>query len=214
MKPTRLLSTLFALAVLTTAGATQAQTRTWGFSKDTVYEWASGRDTVLITNSGTDSLRFDSIGIELIKPVDTHYEISFQQNMPGSSGAPILAYDNGNTQYIYPSTGPKNWGIAAGQTVTWRSFNGNRSVIQVAKQSAIVKDDTVHIRLILIARNNRGRDTVTFLSKQDGPSAIWSGLRPARAVKDGKAFDLRGRRAEKNVKGARVPARAIVTEKK
>jgi hypothetical protein len=216
MKRIQSLSTILALAVIMTASAAQAQTRTWGFSKDSVFEWASGRDTVTFTNSGTDTLKFDSIAFELVKPLDTRYEALFSYTGTGAGGVTVvLGYENGQTRYFSPSTGPKNWQIAPGQTGSWRNFTGNHTVRVVAKRAAIVQNDTVHTRLILIAAGGRGRDTVVFLSKQDGPTAIWNGIRAPRAdAREGKLFDLRGRRAEKVPEGARVPSRPLVKSSK
>lgn len=58
-----------ALALVQVLGA---QTRSWGFSKDTVYEtsYMGKLDSVLLRNNGPDTLKVDSGLLEIIKPVD------------------------------------------------------------------------------------------------------------------------------------------------
>ena len=65
------------IAVLGFAPFAQAQARTWAFSKDTVYEWAANGDSLSLVNSGIDTLRFDSIGLELVRPTATSFGASF-----------------------------------------------------------------------------------------------------------------------------------------
>lgn len=204
-----------AAVAFTITDVVHAQTPTWAFSKDTVYEWEAHGDSVLIANSGTDSLWFDSIALELVHPVDSQYQVLFQFQAPNTSGAGvILGYSPSGTRYISPADGPKGWGVASGESARLWSFNGNYSVLTVnMKRSAIVPGDTVLMRIILTASFARGRDTLMFLSKQDGPTALRSPvMRENFKDLNSTLYDLRGRRVGHSP-GARLPATLVLTPK-
>ena len=74
-----------------------AQTRTWAFSKDTVYGSNFRVDTVRVTNSGVDTLRFDSLHLELARPTATRYKTVFYPvPRTGQTEPYVASYDTGH----------------------------------------------------------------------------------------------------------------------
>ncbi len=201
-----------SVLALTAHEVLHAQPRTWSFSRDTVYEWRSQGDSVFITNSGADSLRFDSVALELVQPVDSQYQILFHFHAPNTSGSTIiLGYTSTGTRYISPANGPKGWNVAGGQSAKLWNFNGNYSVLTVnMKRSAIAAGDTVSVRLILMASASQGRDTLMILSTQDGPTSLQSrGPDRSGGFADG-LYDMLGRRVEMRPQSARANDRPFL----
>jgi hypothetical protein len=197
-----LIHSLFALAVLAGALSAQAQVRTWAFSKDTVHERTSVSDSVTIANNGTDTLRFDSIGMELVRPTANQFQVMFNfQNQTY-----LLNQNQQNLKYHSPMTPIK---IAAGQTANGFDFRVEDYVVRTAKSSAIVQGDTLLVRMIFLASANRGRDTLMLKGKQDLPATLRV---PRKGVKsastENSLFDLRGRRVESIPEGLKAFLRA------
>jgi hypothetical protein len=174
--------------------------RDWSLSKDTAYEWPSS-DTVLLTNQGTDTLRFDSIGMELIRPIVSRMEIIFHKRK--SAGAYYyydLAYYQGQT--FYRSDRPNTLIISPGEAAPLDGYAIDPVLNPVVNPSIMSKStvaemigDTLVVRLIFIASANRGRDTLVLIGKQDYPDAIGFGKRnPLKPSDANNLFDPLGRR--------------------
>jgi hypothetical protein len=195
---------LLALAILTTALSAHAQIRAWAFSKDTVYEWASNGDTVSLVNNRTDTLKFDSIGLELVRPTSTHFQVRFQTAQSGS----LLDFNQG--KIITVASG--NLFVAAGQTKPVFQFQVEDRIVRTAKSSAIVQGDTLLVRMIFMASAGGGRDTLMLKGKQNLPLALrLPGNRLKSFSFDDRLFDLRGRRMEKIPEGLKAPWAPLVS---
>lgn len=201
MRTLRNLGFTLALAVVSTAGFAQAQNRTWGFSKDTVYEWS--QQSITLTNSGTDTLRIDSLVMELISAPSPYYEVMFFLETP-QPGLCHLKSKQGVASFVCDPF----W-VAEGKMLRLYSFNVEEEIRILAKRQAV--GDSLAVRLILIAGANRGRDTLVVRGVQQSPSALRSGGDPYATQKevDARRFDLRGRRVEKPSDVIRIPSRAM-----
>ena len=187
----------FLVALILTSAA---HARDWAFSKDTVYEWATGGDSVSFMNNAADTLRFDSIGVEMVRPGSTI-----------AAGSFYLATLQGQPFYLRLSSGkvsgysPGSIALAPGQTGKAFQFTVDDQLTAVTKSLAIAAGDTLVARLIFLAASGKGRDTLMVMGKQSGPIS----LRPYRSLKSteshGALVDPRGKHIEKSVEGARVP---------
>ncbi|MCD6025086.1 MAG: hypothetical protein K0Q91_2002 [Fibrobacteria bacterium] len=193
-----------ALVILTGAFSAQAQVRTWAFSKDTVYEWASNGDSVTLVNSGSDSLKFDSIGLELVRPTATVFQVEFQTVLTQS----LLHFNQGKIE-----GNPRKIVVAAGQTSRIFTFRVEDLVVRTAKSSAIVQGDTLVVRMIFMASGGRGRDTLMLKGRQNLPPVALrrSPNKVNSLAPDDRAFDLRGRRQEAIPEGMKAPWAPVVS---
>jgi len=211
MNFTSRLSILTLLFLLGAAASGLAQSRTWGFSKDTVYEWAAGGDSVFISNVGTDSLRFDSIGLEMIRPTSTILDIDLQIKAKQD----LYFFMRKNEGVIsYGGNHPNQVVVPPGQNGVVNQFRTEDRIAMVAKHAVINRGDTLFIRMIFMASQSRGRDTLILKGKQDFASSLRTGrvhLKPSVSVDH--LFDLRGRRVEELPKGVKAPFAPLVSPK-
>jgi hypothetical protein len=237
----RALHLLCGLALSGFFSSTSAQTRTWAFSKDTVYEGQSGTDTmtvngqryffpytnkVAVVNQGASPLTFDSLYIEKVQ--------AFFDNMTFG----FVLYDSTKNGQLSPSYAGRSayWGGAYCPSTTSCSFtpiSGFGSIevqasrnlydfeidapVPLAKKAVTAAaGDTICFRMIFTAKNSRGRDTLIVRGTQQYPSlsVILQGLRDSKDSKIKRdIFDLRGRRMEKMPEGAKAPVTPLVSPK-
>lgn len=232
---------LMVIVTLAVSGESWAQSRTWAFSKDTVYENQSGIDTmttngqnyffyysnkVTITNQGAIPLVFDSLYIERIGASYSGMRFEFKTYDSTKNGE-LTSTLAGRTYY---------WGSGSCPSVgncTTSPMNGFSSIeIQasrnlydfsidvppsVAKRAATsVVGDTLCYRMIFTATNSRGRDTLIVQGTQEypNPSSVLSGISNAEMLGlKSRIFDLRGRRMERMPDGVKVPWAPLVYPK-
>jgi hypothetical protein len=198
---------LFAFVILTGALSTQAQVRTWAFSKDTLFDWASAGDFVDVSNTGTDTLQFDSVALQLVAPSMNRYEVLFALQ----SGTPAiyhLRYDAGVVSRPYGGT--EKIKVGNGQTRRFQNFEVESQIPITAKRAAI--GDTLTLRMIFIAAGSRGRDTLMVKGRQQYPSSLRND-QDFRATfsPSNRLFDLRGRQIERVPEGVKVPWAPVVS---
>ena len=154
--------------------AIQANTRDWGFSKDTVFEWSPGGDNVSLTNSASE-VRIDTGILEVLKPsnLDTatlifaagssDFGVIFRKNIPGYK-----------TVFYFRSLY-----VNSGSSI-FQNFRVDWPLAIPSKRAASI-GDTILSRLILIGDSTRGRDTLMV-------KGIWAG-RPVslRSQKQGNS---------------------------
>lgn len=190
---------LIVSAVCLQTVSVEAQTRTWGFSRDGVNEWAANGDTVSIVNLTTDTLKFDTTWLEPIGPAP--------------QGSVVRFYRVNTSAYYALSTGSLNWGpnpralaVPSSQSIQLGEFWIDIDAPPLAKAGVgAATGDTLRARLIFLASAGRGRDTLLVNGIQQTTS-----IRPASppwksAGADGnRLFDPLGRRVELRENG-RIP---------
>lgn len=199
--------------------------RDWGFTKDSVYECVGSascagwpiHDSVRIVNQGPDTLRFDSIAAELLTPGKTRFEVKFEVNPPAFPFAEwFILHQNGQTTYPLAqengSGHPRSLMAPSGDSLRFTSFAIDRRIDYLPIGDNGSGTDTITARLIFIARDGRGRDTlfVTGIESYNPTS-----LRSFRSPKGMRApsnlfFDSRGRRVDVSP-GARPSAVPLLT---
>jgi hypothetical protein len=197
-----------------------AQSRTWGFSRDTVYHRNYGaEDTLRIVNSGVDTLRFDSVHLELVRPTAVHYEVIFYQaTYSGFTNPYFVAYDSGvmeNAPSWYSAQNPRSIVVKAQDTAKFAGFKLGLHPLIVSKRAAIEPGDTLIVRMIFIAAGGRGRDTLVVVGREDIPM----GLQPAipgrlEKSKSNLRFDPLGRRVDEVPEARRILATPLLKPKK
>jgi hypothetical protein len=184
-----------------------SQTRTWHLSQDTVYEYGlrePRRDSTSIVNSGSDTLRFDSVGMEIIRPMATQMEVSYSRGDDPQGWPYWMSYNNGTIAYT-PNFGsfphPRTLVLGAEQSLLLWPFRVEEHIPLVVKRAAIETGDTLVVRLIYLAAGNRGRDTLMLVGLEGSGTPI-SPAPPMRQVNATPSYwvDLRGRSV------ARLPA--------
>jgi hypothetical protein len=211
--PSWLIAGILALGA---ANQVEAQSRTWAFSKDTAYEWQNKSDSVFLTNSGADTLRFDSIGLEFIRPSDAPVvQASFFVRVGGSIGLCKMMKYQGSVSYL-TSTKPSFIVVPPGLAVIPYQFAIETQLggVAGAKSSAIVQGDTLIVRLIFMAAAGRGRDTL-FVKGREGDSSLVplrsSQKIPQNSFPPNRFFDLRGRGVEPIPAGLKAPWAPLVS---
>lgn len=192
----------------------QAQTRDWGFSQDMVKSgtrFGTSVDSVSITNAGSDTLKFDTVTLELIRPLSmSSYTVLF------SSAVNEFFVWNYTPGVQFSNPLPQSVRIPPAQSLPLRRFSlSDYPYAIVAKRGATTASgDSMQVRLVFQAASGRGRDTV-----------IVSGLLQSTAIRmpgdaswlrenpDAEFFDLRGRRVEKVPADVRAPRTPVVSPK-
>ena len=200
------------IMIMAMPGQSLAQARTWAFSKDTVYEWATNGDSLSLANIGADTLKFDSIGMELVRPVAaSFFEAEFFLQATQSLSY-LLRSEQGKISYY--SNRPNKLVVAPGQVGKGSQFRVEDQFVRLAKSSAITQGDTLLVRLIFMASAGRGRDTLMLKGKQQLPPYVGLRLKQdilRQPLADDRFFDLRGRRLEKMPEGWKVPWAPLVS---
>jgi hypothetical protein len=191
------------------ATTTEAQTRTWGFSKDAVYEWAADMDSVVLANQGTDTLKFDTAWLEVVGTAPHGCVVRFRPS-PGAGQYYALS-----TSSTYWGPSPKSIVIAPSQSGLFREFWIDVDAPPLAKSAVgAAVGDTLRARLIFQASAGRGRDTLLVNGTQQTTS-----LRFMRRPQYGghtaldRSFDPLGRRVDPASASVRVPLRPVIAPK-
>jgi hypothetical protein len=188
-----------------------AQTRTWGFSVDAVHESGGTPGSCTLSNQGTDTLRFDTVMLEIVRPVSMpQYGVRFHMTSPSASY--VLNCNNGACSQV---PNPKGVRVNPAQSVTLSEFvidiNGD-PIILTKRAGGLALGDTMQARLIFQASGGRGRDTLLVNGTQQTTSLrLPSVFQAPEGAKGGRRFDLRGRRIEKLPEGVRSPAVPLVS---
>jgi hypothetical protein len=181
------------------ASASFSQTRTWGFSKDSVFGWNPSGDSVALVNQSMDTLKFDSVAVELVKPSSGYFILDFfGQDLNPNIGIGYRAnFSSWYSQASWFSYSPKRM-VGLPQQVTWLwwfRINENLPILVKRSQTSWT-GDTLKARLIFIASAGRGRDSVLITAMWSTTSIRHSGIGTFENASAEQWFDVKGRRVE------------------
>lgn len=139
------------LIVCFVVGASSAQTRQWGFNKDTVYETIYGPgdpivDSLVIFNNSPDTLRFDTATISLydsgFQASDIQLDIGNEVGITlHSSDAGVPSY--GIKQFIVPPNSNK---ICNNIVLSFQSPSDKDTLTMQVVFYSVASSDTVYVR--------------------------------------------------------------------